>query len=325
MVQSPRSAAAAQALLVVFIWSTSFVLTKWAFRYGFRPLTLSGIRFGLAALVLTPLALSRARRPSAELAGRQARAWWVPVALGLAGYAVNTGGYNVGLYSLAPAEVALLLGLNNTVQVLFWGRLLLGERPNPRQLTSIAAGLVGVALYYRGTRLSTAHPAAIAAVLLAGVGYALWIVGNRHFVGRRGSLDLTRRSMTSGATILLIIGLSVDGVPHVAPVGWLIVVVLALVNTAFAFVLWGHTQKVLKSYESVVINNTQTVQVSLLALVLLGDSLSFERWTAILIVTGSAIVVQIAGSPNRVELVTETIGDVGPMDAPTGHGRKHGQ
>lgn len=85
----------------------------------------------------------------------------------------------------------------------------------------------------------------------------------------------------------------------------LIVVVLAVVNTAFAFVLWGHTQKVLKSYESVVINNTQTVQVSLLALVLLGDSLSFERWTAILIVTGSAIAVQVAGSPNRVGLVTE--------------------
>lgn len=305
MVMSPRSVAVLQALLVVFIWSTSFVLTKWAFRYGFHPLTLSGIRFGLAALLLTPLGIRRTRRARDRARpGVDSTPWgvplWITVGLGLAGYALNTGGYNLGLFYLAPAEVALLLGLNNTLQVLLWGRLLLGETPNLVQLLAICAGLSGVGLFYVEDGISIAHPAAIAAVLVAGVGYALWIVGSRHFVGRRGSLDLTRKSMSWGAAALIAVGLFTDGFPHVRITGWLIVLVLAIVNTAFAFVLWGHTQKILKSYESVVLNNTQTVQVSLLALILLGDPLDTARWIAIALVTVSAITVQLAGTTSSM-------------------------
>jgi drug/metabolite transporter (DMT)-like permease len=304
MARSPRSVAALQALLVVFIWSTSFVLAKWAFRYGFQPLTLSGVRFGLAALLLTPLALRRARGARLRARGQRG-SLRVPIALGLAGYTVNAGGYNLGLFYLSPAEVALLLGLNNTLQVLVWARLLLNEIPTRLQTAGISVGLLGALLFYDPAQLRVAHPAAIAAVLLAGVGYALWIVGNRHFVGQRGSsLHLTWQSMASGAAVLLSAGLAVDGVPHVAAMGWLIVVVLAVVNTAFAFVLWGHTQKLLKSYESVVINNTQTVQVALLALVFLGDTLSTKQSIAILLVTASAITVQLAGA--RVQVTPGT-------------------
>jgi drug/metabolite transporter (DMT)-like permease len=304
MVQSPRSQAALQALLVVFIWSTSFILAKWAFRYGFRPLTLSGVRFALAALLLTPLGLCARRRSS--LVERGSPGLGIGLALGLAGYAVNTGGYNFGLFYLIPAEVALLLALNNTLQVLIWGWLLLKEIPGRLQLAATGVGVGGLILFY-SSHLPTRHLGAVFAVLAAGVGYALWIVGNRRFVGARGALDLTWQSMSWGAVILLVAGIVVDGLPRVAALGWLIVVVLAALNTAFAFVLWGHTQKVLTSYESAVINNTQTVQVALLSLILLGEPLNVRRWIAIVIVTVATIIVHIA-RPRNMRLTRDCEG-----------------
>jgi drug/metabolite transporter (DMT)-like permease len=298
-VRSPRSLAAVQALVVVFIWSTSFILAKWAFRYGFRPLTLSGIRFGLGALLLTPVAMRRSPVSQAEV-GVRLRPLATPIALGLAGYALNTGGYNVGLFYAPPAEVALLLGVNNTLQVLLWSRLLLREIPTRLQATGIGAGILGTVLFYGSDGARLAHPPAIAAVGLAGVGYGLWIVGNRRYVGRWGnSLDVTWRSMASGGAALLVAGLAIDGLPSVALTGWLIVGVLAVVNTAFAFVLWGHTQKRLKSYESVVINNTQTVQVAILALVFLGEQLTITQWIAILLVPAAVATVHLAGRTGR--------------------------
>jgi drug/metabolite transporter (DMT)-like permease len=99
-------------------------------------------------------------------------------ALGLAGYAVNTGGYNIGLFYAPPAEVALLLGVNNTLQVILWSRLLLREVPTRMQATGIGVGVVGTLLFYGLDGAGLAHPAVIGAVGLAGVGYGLWIVGD---------------------------------------------------------------------------------------------------------------------------------------------------
>jgi len=52
----PRSFAVLQALLVTFLWSTSWVLIKVGLE-DLPPLTFAGLRYGLAALVLLPLAV----------------------------------------------------------------------------------------------------------------------------------------------------------------------------------------------------------------------------------------------------------------------------
>lgn len=48
----PRWIAVALALFVTFLWSTSYILNKWAFAEGIGPLTLAGARYALAALTL---------------------------------------------------------------------------------------------------------------------------------------------------------------------------------------------------------------------------------------------------------------------------------
>lgn len=285
-----RAAASGQALLVTFFWSTSFIIAKWVFAEGVGPLTLTGLRYGLAVLVLTPVVVARRRRN-----GRPARRvpWRLPLGLGLAGYTVTQGGVYLGLHLMDATVVNLLIGLNGGLQVVLWSALLIGERPTPVQGVGIAAALSGVVLYHVPGVGGGLSVAGVVPVVVAGVGYALWIIGNRRWVGEHGALELTVRSMAWGAGALLLIALVVEGVPRPTAIagGW--IVVLALVNTAFAFTLWTHTQKMLASFESTIINNTMVIQVAVLAFVFLGEPITPLRWVAVGVVAAGTVLVQL--------------------------------
>ena len=85
------------------------------------------------------------------------------------------------------------------------------------------------------------------------------------------ALWLTRNTMTIGSVALLVVGLLVEGMPVLTARGALIVVYLALVNTAFTFTLWNHTLKVLTATEQAVIGNTMLIQIAILAWLTLGE------------------------------------------------------
>lgn len=293
-------AAGAQALLVTFLWSTSFVITKWVYAEGMGPLTLGGLRYGLAALVLAGVWRWQRRRMAgagaAGAAGAPGLPWWLPPALGLAGYTLTQGGQHLGLFVLAPTQVSLILGVHNTLQVLLWSGLLLREWPTAFQAGAILAALGGVVLYHYPWELSAADLWGAVPVLAAGIGYAWWIVGNRRWLAGRGAgaLSLTLPSMAWGAAGLLLLAAAVEGVPAVTPRAAAYLLFLAVVNTAFAFTLWTHTQRTLAAFESSLINNTMLVQIALLSLWLLDQPITPLRWTAIGVVTASTVAVHLA-------------------------------
>lgn len=293
---SSRSVAICQALLVCFVWSTSFVITKELFGYQIGPLTLTGLRYGLAALVLAPLATA-VRTSHGDSGGE--RRWLFPVLLGVAGYGLNPAGQNVALSLLSAGQVAVLLTVGNCVQVLFWGWLLLGERPDLLQLAMIAVATGGVVVFGWPASGGDYRPAGVLAVVAGGLGYALWLVGNRALVAGGSAVRLACRSMLFGAVPLLGVGFAVEGPPRLPWTGWSLLVLLAAVNTALAFALWTHTQRHLTSYESVTINNTMTMQIAVLAAVFLGEALDPRQWCALLVVTGATVAVQVMGARRR--------------------------
>ncbi|MCL4268360.1 MAG: EamA family transporter, partial [Anaerolineales bacterium] len=64
--------AVSQALLVTFLWSTSWVLIKIGLKADLPPVTFAGLRYTLAALCLLPLALlsPEHRHPLRRLSSR---------------------------------------------------------------------------------------------------------------------------------------------------------------------------------------------------------------------------------------------------------------
>jgi drug/metabolite transporter (DMT)-like permease len=136
----PRSCAAAVApIAFVLLWSTGFVVARYATRDA-GPLTFLAVRMVLAAGLLAAIALViRAPRPTAE----QVR--WAAIA-GVGLHALYLGGVFVAIDRGMPAGVsALISGLHPVVTSLLAVRLL-GERLTQRQWVGVGLGFIGVAV-----------------------------------------------------------------------------------------------------------------------------------------------------------------------------------
>lgn len=295
-----RPVAALAGLFVAFLWSTSYILMKWAYALELKPLTLGGIRFGLATLILLPLWILKAKRRFKtgnliEGATILKIPLWLPMVLGFAGYTVTVGGQNIGLYFLKAHQVTLVLAVHNTIQCLIWSYILIREKPSALQGLALFVALLGIALYYYPWRFGQKDVLGIPPLLVAGLGYGLWTVGNRHWIGKRGfsALELAIRSMGWGGLFLLVLAFVFEGFPRLSVMGMVILLVLAAINTAFAFTLWTKIQGVLTAYESVMINNTMVVQIALLSFFLLHENPTGLQWGSIVIVSIGVLLVQL--------------------------------
>ncbi len=106
-------------------------------------------------------------------------------------------------------------------------------------------------------------------------------------------LVVTGVSMTIGALLMMGVGVAVEGLVSLSWQTWLIIVFLAVVNTAFAFTLWNHTLRTLPAIESSVINNTMTVQIALLAFLFLGETLELRQIVGLGLAVIGVLAVQV--------------------------------
>lgn len=133
----PSRAEAVAPVAFVLLWSTGFVVARYATRDA-GPLTFLAVRMVLAAGLLAAIALViRAPRPTAE----QVR--WAAIA-GVGLHALYLGGVFVAIDRGMPAGVsALISGLHPVVTSLLAVRVL-GERLTRRQWIGVGLGFTGV-------------------------------------------------------------------------------------------------------------------------------------------------------------------------------------
>jgi uncharacterized membrane protein len=121
-----HSTAVAQALLVTFLWSTSWVLIKLGLK-DIPALTFAGIRYSLAFLCLVFLAMSN--RQIGSLRHLSLHQWGKLIALGIFYYTITQGSQFYGLAYLPAITVSLLLNFTTLIVALF-GILWLAEKPS---------------------------------------------------------------------------------------------------------------------------------------------------------------------------------------------------
>ena len=119
-----RSRAVLQALLVTFLWSTSWVLIKLGLRANLPSLTFAGLRYTLAFLCLAPFVLFNPGY-RATLRALPRPTWARLTLLGVVFYALTQGAQFVGLSLLPAATLTLLLNLSPVVCLLY-------TSPSPR-------------------------------------------------------------------------------------------------------------------------------------------------------------------------------------------------
>ena len=291
MTRTPRRAALVQALFVTFLWSTSWVLIKVGLE-AIPALTFAGLRYVLATLLLLPLALrgglfgalrALAARERLELA-----------LLGVVLYALTQGAQFVALALLPAATVSLVLSFT-PVLVAGLATATLREPLTRGQWLGVGLAAGGALVYFGAAAWPSGRWAGLTVATVGLVANALAAVLGRA-VARRGTLrplDVTVSSMAVGATLLLAVGVGVQGLPALDAQGWAIVTWLAVVNTALAFVLWNRSLRGLSATESSVVNNTMLVQIALLAWLVLREPISAGGWTGIALVVAGTLTVQL--------------------------------
>jgi len=284
---SARALAIAEGLVTMLIWSSTFILVKKGLAYV-GPLTLAGFRYFSAFLLLLPLLIHR--RPVL-------RSWsgtlWLRLALiGLAAYTLGNGALFWGLKYVPATTGSFLLSLVPLL-VLFMGALWLREIPTRWQVIGLGVSLAGALLFFspgfgegesRGTL-----------IILAGLfGFAAFTILGRGMARDRevDTLALTAVPLAIGGATSLILAVMVEGWPKLPGPVWPIILFLALVNTAVAYMLYNHAMQQLPALEANMLLNLAPLGTALLAWLILGETINTEEVAGILIVILGVGLVQ---------------------------------
>lgn len=293
-----RPAALGAALLVTFLWSSSWVLIRWGLDdEALQPLTFAALRYGTAAAVLGGWVI--ARRGSRRAAARMGPGVWAQlVVLGLVFYALTQGAQFVAIDNQPAATTSVVLSWTPLL-VAALASMSLGEPPSARQAVGAVLVVAGAWLYFSGDLGATAVGMAAALVGL-GANVASSLLGRG--VNRRADVPpvvVTAVSMGIGAAVLVAVGIGAEGIPEVSPRGWAIIGWLALVNTAGAFTLWNLSLRRLTAVESAAVNNTMVVQIAVLAWVFLGEAPGAAGVAGLLLVALGVFLAQAAAGGRR--------------------------
>ena len=295
MHKSPtRVAAILLAVLVTFLWSTSWVLIKIGLRNDLPALSFAGLRYFTAFLCLIPFVLSNPTE-RAILRNLSGRDWIQLTWLGLLVVALAQGAQFVSLAYLPAVMVSLLLNLSPVV-VGWISQARAHERPTSIQWAGILLSAVGTLIYFLPFTLP--RQVAVLGFLAAFIGilsnaFATQLsreINKQHHVS---PLVVTFVSMGIGSPLLLLTGWLTGGLGHPTLNDWAIIGWMAVVNTALAFTMWNYIQRTLNAVETSILNSLMLPQIALLAWVFLGEEITLKGLLGLALVVAGTILVQL--------------------------------
>jgi drug/metabolite transporter (DMT)-like permease len=262
--RSSRSTALLEALVVVLVWGSSFVLVKIVLA-DVGPLTVAGIRYTTAFLILLPFALRRNRQ-------RFSRSLWGRLALiGLLSYTIGNGALFWSMKYLPATTSSFLMGLIPLL-VLALGIPLLREYPARLQIAGLAICLAGYGVFF-AHGLRSGEPVGLAISAIGLLAFALFGILGRGIArdGSAGTLALTAFPLGFGGAVSLALALAVEGMPRLTATGAGILLWLAVVNTALAYLLYNHALRTLTALEMNLLLNLSPFATALIASLLLSE------------------------------------------------------
>lgn len=297
MIEKPKShlTAILQALLVTFLWSTSFIIIKLGLS-EIPPLTYAGMRYFIAFLAFIPFILKPKNIEQLKhLNSGQIKKLFL---LGLIFYALTQGTQFIGLSLLPSVTVSLMLNFTPIV-VAILGIIWLNEKPTLIQWIGTFTFIIGIVVYFIPLNSIVSQGFGILVMIVGVASNALSSILGRD-INRQKNISpilVTFISMGFGSVILFSAGIIKDGIPEIGIITWILLLWLALVNTAFAFTLWNKTLRSLSAMESSIINGTMLIQIAFLAWIFLGESITTYKGIGMGIAAIGALLVQLKLNP----------------------------
>jgi drug/metabolite transporter (DMT)-like permease len=294
-------------LFVTFLWASSWVLIRIGLdEEQLGPIGFAGMRYGLAAIVLLPLAVPALMRARIRTVGRRTLGGAVLYGVVLFGIAQAT--QYVALDRLPAATVGLFMAMAPVGAVLLTLRAR-HETAGPGQLVGVTVLVLGVVAYFGLEQPPGDALLGIVAAVIMTVAVAWTAVLGRAQALAAGALGgivgMTAVAMLAGATATIVTALVLEGVPVLSPRAWVIVAWLAVVHTALGFVLWNHGLRTLRAVEASALGDLTVVQIAILAWFVLGERLEPVQVIGLALALAGVAIVQLAPSWRRPRTAAE--------------------
>jgi drug/metabolite transporter (DMT)-like permease len=285
--------AVSQALLVTFLWSTSWVLIKIGLKTDLPAVTFAGLRYTLAFLCLLPLILfNRSHRQT--LRGLSPQTWLELIALGVVFYTMTQGAQFISLSFLPSATLSLLLNFS-PIFIAFYTIFNRSETTSPTQWGGILITVIGALIYFLPLSIEGKQIPGLIAGVIALLSNATSSIFGRYINTQEklNPLVVTTVSMGIGGVLMLVIGVFTQGIGSLNPAQWALIGWLAVVNTALAFTLWNKSLQTLTAVESSIINGTMLPQIAILAWIFLDEPLGGKEILGLVFVLVGTLIVQL--------------------------------
>ncbi|GAB5510356.1 MAG: DMT family transporter [Hyphomicrobiales bacterium] len=282
-------------LLLAFIWGGSFVFAKVAVA-EIPPFTLVLLRVGLAAATLWLVCLATGVPMPRTLA-----AWGAYMVMGLLNNVIAFSLIFTGQQEIGASLASILNGSMPFFTVLIAGILLADEKFSTRKIIGIAIGFAGVVLIIGPRHLLGLGDHLLSELMLVGaaVSYAFASVWGRRFAGENPMATATGQ-LTMSTLMMIPIASLVDHpwtlpMPSLATLGS--VIALAVVCTAFAYVLFFRILDMAGATNVSLVTMLVPVSATLLAVPLLDERLELLTIVGFAIITLGLLVLD--GRPVR--------------------------
>ncbi len=276
------------ALITTLLWSGSYIVNKIAFQDNIGPLTLSGLRYLFASVILLCLPRKRKEENASSLSLSMI------VILGFAGYAIAQGLQYIGQSYLTPTQSSLFLSVGNTTIVVLIDKIWLKEHQGSQDIIKLLLLVVGIMMYYYPFSMESISFTGVFFMLMSSIGYAVNLSLNRNLLKKNhvDTFTLVAKPMLVGAIILLLAGICIEGVPIVTGQLILILLYLSGISGALGFYLWTASQKDLTAFQSSSINNLMLVEIAVMDILFFGRTFTILQIAGIMIVFTAIISIQ---------------------------------
>jgi drug/metabolite transporter (DMT)-like permease len=271
---------------VTLAWSINYIVGKVTLTH-FNALTLASFRFQVSAVVLLVLYFSaRTRTPL------RVRDLWTFAYLGFFGYAINQGGFVIGL-SLTTSQHSVIIVALGPILILAMARAMGLETLTPGKVAGMLISFSGVVLLETDSGSPLHSPLLLGDLItLAGtLGYSIYTVLAKRVAGAYDSISLNTFSACVAAILWLPValrqGARLDWA-HVGLAGWAGLLYMVLCSAVGGYLIFFWLLRHMDASRVVVVNYLQPVVVVLLSIPLLG-----ERPSRLLLASGALVLTGV--------------------------------
>ena len=283
-----RIRADVQLVFACFLWGVSFVVVKQGLAFA-SPLAFATVRFGLAALLLAPLARLRTPFTRTELVGGGALA----LLLGL-GYLTQT----IGLVWTTPSRSAFLVAISS---VLAPGIAVLALRERPTMRLLAALGLAAAGVFWLTAPERGGLNRGDALTLVTAVLYGGHIVTIGAF-SRRGDPFHLVWLQIAGTAVLGGVGMICFEQPHIAwtPAFGAALVYTAAGATVATLLLQMHAQRHMSAARAAVLFCSESLFAAATSWLVLGERLSAAQWLGGGLILTGLVLAELRTAPSAL-------------------------